>query len=76
MLRKWGNSPAVRLSAAMMEAADLTLNQPVTVRTERGRVIIEPVFPVYALDELLAGITPQNLHAEQDTGPGPRQGTA
>lgn len=69
LLKKWGNSPAVRLPAAVMEAANLTLNQPVTVRAEQGRVIIEPVSPVYAIDELLAGITPQNLHAEQDTGP-------
>lgn len=68
LVKKWGNSPAVRLPAAIMEAAHLTLDQAVEVRAENGRVIIEPASPSYALDALLAGITPQNLHAEQDFG--------
>lgn len=68
LLKKWGNSPAVRLPVAIMEAAHLSLDQPVQVRAENGRVIIEPVSPTYLLDDLLAGITPQNCHSEQDFG--------
>ncbi len=68
ILRKWGNSPAVHLPAAIMAAAHLTLDQAVEVRVENGRVIIEPVAPTYVLDDLLAGITPENRHAEQDFG--------
>lgn len=68
-VKKWGNSPAVRLPAAIMEAAHLALDQAVEVRVENGRVIIEPAAPSFALDDLLAGITPQNRHAEQDFGP-------
>lgn len=68
LLKKWGNSPAVRLPAAIMEAAHLALDQAVEVRAENGRVIIEPAAPAYDLDGLLAGITPQNCHAEQDFG--------
>lgn len=68
MVKKWGNSPAVRLPAAIMEAAHLALDQPVTIRAENGRVIIEPAAPHYALDDLLAGITPHNRHREQDFG--------
>jgi len=68
VLKKWGNSPAVRLPAAVMEAANLTLDQAVEVRAEHGRVIIEAVAPVYVLDKLLDGITPQNRHGEVDTG--------
>lgn len=51
-----------------MEAAHLSLDQPVEVRVEHGRVIIEPVSPAYFLDDLLAGITARNLHTEQDFG--------
>jgi antitoxin MazE len=70
LVKKWGNSAAVRLPAAMMEAAKLTLDQPVDVREEGGRIIIEPIHPEeYVLADLLAGITDENLHEEVDFGP-------
>lgn len=68
LVKKWGNSPAIRLPAAVMEAAHLTLEQAVEVRAENGRIIIEPAAPTYRLDDLLAGITAENRHAEQDFG--------
>lgn len=68
LVKKWGNSLAVRLPAAIMEAAHLAQDQAVEVRAENGRVIIEPAAQSYDLDELLAGITPQNCHVEQDFG--------
>ncbi|MBK5970357.1 Antitoxin MazE [Thiorhodovibrio litoralis] len=68
IVKKWGNSPAVRLPAAIMEAAHLAVDQAVAIRAENGRVIIEPAAPNYALDDLLAGISPQNRHREQDFG--------
>lgn len=68
LVKKWGNSPAVRLPAAIMEAAHLTLDQAVEVRAENGRVIIEPALPTYSLDALLAGMTPKNCHLEVDFG--------
>jgi antitoxin MazE len=46
------------------------LDDAVEVREENGRVVIEPVRSVeYHLDDLLAGITPDNLHAEASFGP-------
>ena len=68
LIKKWGNSPAVRLPAAIMEAAHLVLDQAVEVRAENGRVIIEPAVPSYSLDDLVAGITPENRHTEMDFG--------
>ncbi len=68
LVKKWGNSPAVRLPAAVMEAARLSLEQVVEVRAENGRIVIEPAAPAYQLDDLLAGITAENLHGEQDFG--------
>jgi antitoxin MazE len=70
-VRKWGNSAAVRIPAAVMEAARLIPDQAVDVREEGGRIIIEPVAaqPEYALDDLLARITPESLHEEAGFGP-------
>lgn len=69
VVKKWGNSAAVRIPAAVLAAASLGLDQAVDVREEGGRIIIEPVVPTrYELDDLLAGMTPDNLHAEIDTG--------
>ncbi|WP_299653789.1 AbrB/MazE/SpoVT family DNA-binding domain-containing protein [uncultured Jannaschia sp.] len=69
-VRKWGNSAAVRLPAAVMQAARLELDAPVEVREEDGRVVIEPVRnPEVALSDLLAGITETNRHDAVETGP-------
>jgi antitoxin component of MazEF toxin-antitoxin module len=55
-VKKWGNSAAVRIPAAVLEAAHVGLDQVVDVREEAGRIIIEPVRirPRYTLDELVA----------------------
>lgn len=67
-VKKWGNSLAVRLPAAVIEAANLALDQAVEVRAENGRIIIEPASPDYKLEDLLNGITPKNMHRAQDFG--------
>lgn len=67
-IARWGNSNAVRLPADLMAQAGLTPGAPVRLtRTERG-VLIEPAAPRYTLDQLLAQITPENLHGETDWG--------
>lgn len=43
VLKKWGNRAAVQLPAAVVKAAHFRLDQPLEVREEHGRVIIEPV---------------------------------
>ena len=69
-VRKWGNSAAIRLPAAVMQAARLELDAPVEVREEDGRIVIEPVRDAeVSLAELLAGITDNNVHGEIDSGP-------
>ncbi len=68
-VKKWGNSAAVRLPAAVMAEAGLDLDQAVDVRTENGRIVIEPIREAqYDLAALVAGITPENLHAETAWG--------
>ncbi len=69
-VRKWGNSAAVRMPATVMAEAKLEIDQPVDVRVEDGRIVIEPLAPTdVTLDRLLAGVTADNLHDEQDFGP-------
>jgi antitoxin MazE len=69
VVKKWGNSASVRIPAAVMEAARLDLDDPVDVREESGRIIIEPERrKEYDLDELVRAITPGNLHEEVDLG--------
>jgi antitoxin MazE len=69
-VKKWGNSAAVRIPAATLAAAGLKPNDPVNVREEDGRIVIEKVTPSpITLAWLLEGITPDNVHPETDFGP-------
>lgn len=74
VVKKWGNSASVRIPAAVMAAAHLSLDQVVDVREEDGRIVIEPAAPE-ALDlaALVDGITEENRHAAVETG-APRGG--
>ncbi len=71
VVRKWGNSAAVRIPAAVLEAARVGLDQPVDVREEGGRIVIEPLRPARPdIEALVAGITDENRHAPvADDGP-------
>ena len=69
IVKKWGNSASVRIPAGIMEAARLCLNDPIDIREEDGRIVIEPIRTNECdLAKLLAGITPENLHTEVDFG--------
>ena len=69
VVKKWGNSASVRIPASVMAAAGLRLDQAVEVREDNGRIVIEPVArDEYDLADLLAGITPENIHDEVDFG--------
>ena len=63
LIKKWGNSAAVRIPAAVMEAAHVNLGQSVEIKEEHGRIVIEPVRSrVFPLEKLIGGITSANLH--------------
>ena len=69
VVKKWGNSASVRIPRAVMQAAQLDLDEPVDVREESGRIVIEPMRrKEYDLAELLRGITRENLHDEANFG--------
>jgi antitoxin MazE len=65
VVKKWGNSASVRIPLAVLQATHLDLDDPVDVREESGRIVIEPVRrKEYDLAELVKGISRENLHAE------------
>jgi antitoxin MazE len=60
-ISKWGNSLAVRVPRQIAEEARIAEGTPVELEVENGRVVIRRVAPRYDLDELIAGMTPENL---------------
>jgi antitoxin MazE len=69
VVKKWGNSAAVRIPASVLEAAHVSLDQKVDVREEGGRIVIEPLQQVsYDIADLVAGITDENRHDPVEIG--------
>jgi antitoxin MazE len=69
VIKKWGNSAAVRIPSKVFEAAKLSLDQAVDVIVENGCVVLKPIVNHhYDLDALLEGITPENRQDEIDSG--------
>ncbi len=65
-LVKWGNSHAVRIPKTVLDRAELREGDQLEVRVEERRISLEPAVPKLKLRDLVARITPQNLHAGQD----------
>jgi antitoxin MazE len=69
VIRKWGNSPALRLSTAVLKEAGYQIEQKVDLIVTRGRIVIQPSERVeYDLDALISGITAENAHDEVNFG--------
>ena len=69
VIRKWGNSPALRLPSAVLKEAGYHLEQKVDLIVSRGRIIIQPSKKVeYDLDDLVSGIHSGNTHDEVSFG--------
>ncbi len=70
LIKKWGNSAAVRIPAGVLSEARIELEDPVDIREERGRIVIEPVrLKTFAIHDLVKGIRRSNLHNPVETGP-------
>ncbi|RJT32762.1 AbrB/MazE/SpoVT family DNA-binding domain-containing protein [Rahnella woolbedingensis] len=69
-LKKWGNSPSIRIPVSVMQAASLSVDDQLELSVEEGRLILIPVkAKEYSLDALLSKITAANLHEKIDFGP-------
>ena len=68
-VKKWGNSAAVRIPAAILVEAGLEIDQQVEIRQEHGRIVIEPLPPKqFDLRDLVDRIRPDNVHELADSG--------
>jgi antitoxin MazE len=66
---KWGNSLAVRIPQHLAKEIGLIDGAEVELVAIDGNLTIKPRRQKqYSLEELIAGITPENRHAEVDTG--------
>ncbi len=69
-VQQWGNSLAVRIPRAFAAETQLDRGSLVELSVVDGVLVITPLpQPELTLDELLAGVTVDNLHGEMDTGP-------
>ena len=68
-VQKWGNSLALRLPKPFTSQINIGEHSLVEIILEENQIIIKPIrAPEVNLDELLAAITPENLHTEISTG--------
>ncbi|MCK6450842.1 MAG: AbrB/MazE/SpoVT family DNA-binding domain-containing protein [Alphaproteobacteria bacterium] len=65
-ISKWGNSLAVRLPRALTEQVGLKEGGAVEIVANDDAIVLRK--PAYTLDDLVAQITPENLHSETDWG--------
>lgn len=67
---QWGNSLAIRLPQALVAELAITRGVEVELKIENNgfKVSIPSMPPKFTLEELLAGVTPENRHGEIDFG--------
>ncbi len=70
VIRKWGNSLALRIPMSIAKQLNLKANSTVECTVSDGKLLVKPVErqPKYLLRELLSGIDNENLHKEIKTG--------
>jgi antitoxin MazE len=67
-LVKWGNSSGIRLPKTVLDRAGVREGEELDVRVENGVIALVPAKEEITLESLVAGITKENLHGEQDWG--------
>jgi antitoxin MazE len=65
---RWGNSLGVRLPKDLVQRLGIGEGSRVDVSEDRGRIVISVERPVYTLEELLVGMTPEAMHEAFDWG--------
>ena len=68
-VQKWGNSLALRIPKSFAIETSLEPDTEVDLSLVEGALVVTPIVKTgYSLEQLLEGITDENLHAEGDTG--------
>ena len=70
LVKKWGNSAAVRIPASVLAASSIAVDQAVDIREEGGRIVIGRIkTDPHELDALLDQMRPETFPEEADFGP-------
>ncbi len=67
-VQKWGNSLGLRIPKTFAQEARIDDGSPVDIKIEGKKLVIKSLRSSFNLDDLLAQVTPQNIHEEIDTG--------
>ena len=68
-VKKWGNSLALRIPRSLAADARIENDSLVEVSLVDGQIVVKPLMSSkWTLDQLLAGVTQENIHREIDTG--------
>jgi len=67
-VQKWGNSLALRIPKSFAIEAGLQADAVVDLALVEGKLVVTPQPEPVTLEALLAGVTANNLHDEQDFG--------
>jgi antitoxin MazE len=68
-VQKWGNSLGLRIPRGLADEVGLGAGTEVSLTAKDGELVLRPSRPSrLRLADLLAGITPENIHASVDTG--------
>jgi antitoxin MazE len=67
---KWGNSFAIRIPQNLAKELQVVEGSEISLTLVDGALVMKPrkSRKRYSLDELIKEITPENLHAEIDSG--------
>ena len=68
-IQKWGNSLAIRIPKSFAVDINLKQDELVDLSVVESKIVITPIGgKKYSLEELLKGVSENNLHGEIDTG--------
>jgi antitoxin MazE len=69
-IQKWGNSLAVRIPKSFAVETKMTQDSVVDLSLHDGQIVLKlhKGEPRYTLEDLLDGITDENIHPETDWG--------
>lgn len=66
VVQKWGNSLGLRIPSLWAKNNNVRSGSKIEVIVEKGKITILP--QKKSLDDMLAMVTPENIHSEVSTG--------
>lgn len=68
-IQRWGNSLGLRIPKSFAAEAQVEAGSTVDISIEDGALVVRSIAPrKYELDDLLDGITAENVHGETEWG--------